>query len=223
MNGEKTASFIRVEGILFKKALLSFSAYLAANSPGLTERVFKLGQALFLAPASRLIETGDRSLSNRLNALILKDLSQDRIEVLAEEYFESILKDRVLEDGFDLVRRVEKEGHQIILYSDELEITLLPFASRLKGIGRLFGNRLEFKDGIATGRLEEPIIGGFNGNRDLLQKAQNEGIDLARSSAYGICSADLPLLQSVGNPCAVNPDFVLRRTAREADWPVMEY
>jgi phosphoserine phosphatase len=31
------------------------------------------------------------------------------------------------------------------------------------------------------------------------------------------------LLHSVGNPCAVNPDFALRRLAREADWPILDY
>ena len=47
-------------------------------------------------------------------------------------------------------------------------------------------------------------------------------IDLERSFAYADSSSDLPMLSAVGNPCAMNPDFKLRTTARAYQWAVLE-
>ena len=98
-----------------------------------------------------------------------------------------------------------------------------PFARHLRHFDELVCNHLEFRDGEATGRLLEPIIGGASGGRWLQNYAGEHAIDLAHSSAYGSHGPDMLLLAAVGKPCAVNPDFVLRRSARDADWPIIEY
>ena len=43
------------------------------------------------------------------------------------------------------------------------------------------------------------------------------------STAYGAHGPDVLLMTAVGRPCAVNPDFTLRRAARDAGWPVMDF
>ena len=48
------------------------------------------------------------------------------------------------------------------------------------------------------------------------------GVDLRGSYAYGVDGVDLPLLEAVGFPCAVNPDAVLERAAEAGSWPVVE-
>ena len=48
--------------------------------------------------------------------------------------------------------------------------------------------------------------------------AVKEGIDLANSYAYSDSITDLPMLELVGHPVAVNPDRELTRVARERDW-----
>jgi phosphoserine phosphatase len=48
-------------------------------------------------------------------------------------------------------------------------------------------------------------------------------LDLEHSVAYAGHGPDLLLLSTVGIPCVVNPDFTLRKAAKEADWPVVEY
>ncbi|MBV9214197.1 MAG: haloacid dehalogenase-like hydrolase, partial [Actinobacteria bacterium] len=53
--------------------------------------------------------------------------------------------------------------------------------------------------------------------------AEREGIDLAASYAYSDSESDLPMLQAVGNPVAVNPDDALRAVARREGWRVMHF
>jgi phosphoserine phosphatase len=53
--------------------------------------------------------------------------------------------------------------------------------------------------------------------------AAEDGIDLAASTAYSDSHTDLPFLEAVGHPVAVNPDRALRRVARDRRWPVLEF
>jgi phosphoserine phosphatase len=53
--------------------------------------------------------------------------------------------------------------------------------------------------------------------------AAERRIDLVRSTAYSDSHTDLPFLEVVGHPVAVNPDRSLRRTANERGWPILEF
>ncbi len=53
--------------------------------------------------------------------------------------------------------------------------------------------------------------------------AEREGLDLGRCAAYSDSANDLPLLQLVGSPCAINPDGTLRDHARAQGWQVYDY
>ena len=53
--------------------------------------------------------------------------------------------------------------------------------------------------------------------------AEREGFDLAASTAYSDSHTDLPFLEAVGNPVAVNPDRELARIAAERGWEVLTF
>jgi hypothetical protein len=53
--------------------------------------------------------------------------------------------------------------------------------------------------------------------------ASFEGIDLSASYAYSDSATDIPFLEAVGHPVAVNPERELRIHAEENDWPVLEF
>ena len=74
-----------------------------------------------------------------------------------------------------------------------------------------------FRDGYATGKLLEPVVGGHDCAGWARGYAQQHGIDLTRSTVYAAHGPDLLLLSAVGQPCVVNPDFTLRRAARQAE------
>jgi phosphoserine phosphatase len=77
-------------------------------------------------------------------------------------------------------------------------------------------------DGRYSGEVEFYAAGSskVDGVREL---AAERGYDLAQCYAYSDSSSDLPLLESVGHPSAVNPDRALRRVAVENSWPILEF
>lgn len=223
MNHRNTAAFFRVEGIVLARGVLAASAYIAANAKKFGERALRLGLVALAAPIHGVLGQTDRALAHRLVHLAFRGMSEDRVAVLAEEYAEDILKDKALDQGLELMKRARDEGRRVVLLSDGISAIMEPFAKHLKHHDELVCNHLEFRDGEATGKLLDPVIGGASGGRWLQQYAAEHDLDLARCAAYGAHGPDMLLLSAVGRPCAVNPDFVLRRSAKDADWPIIEY
>ena len=78
-------------------------------------------------------------------------------------------------------------------------------------------------DGVFTGELGGPPIGEEEKVRQVRRYAEENGIDLSQSYAYGDSIADLPMLEAVGMPHAVNPDRALKAVARARGWPMHEW
>ena len=85
------------------------------------------------------------------------------------------------------------------------------------------GTRSEVKDGVYTGRPDGPFTYRSGKAEAIAQVAHERGIDLEASYAYSDSESDLPMLELVGNPVAVNPDPALARIARERGWRVMHF
>lgn len=218
-----TAAFFRVEGTLLARGAVSLAAYCAANQARLGDRFMRLGQLAMTAPLYAVLGQSDRVLANRLAYLALRGMSEDRIAVLAEEYFEQILKERVLKGGLELIRSARAAGHRVVLISDTLEPVVALLAQHLRHVDDFVCNRLELRDGLATGKLLAPVVGGHDSDAYARDYARDRNLDLSRSAAYGAHGPDLLLLGAVGLRCAVNPDFTLRRAAQQSSWPVLDY
>jgi HAD superfamily phosphoserine phosphatase-like hydrolase len=217
------AAFIRVEGVLLRRGALDAGAYFAANAQGLRERAFRLGHVAAAAVGFGLLGQNDRSVPTRLCWSALRGMSEDRLAVLTDEYVEARIRGAVLESGAELVRRARREGRRIVLISESIRPLVMPVAEALRGVDEVVCNALEIRDGEATGRLVEPVIGGHEGGAVLREYAREHGIDLAQSVAYGSHGTDLLMLSAVGAPCAVNADYTLRRAATDAGWAMLDY
>jgi HAD superfamily hydrolase (TIGR01490 family) len=85
------------------------------------------------------------------------------------------------------------------------------------------GMRSEVVDGVYTGRAGGPFT-YREGKADAIRElAEREGIDLRESFAYSDSESDLPMLELVGHPVAVNPDRALEKVAREHGWRIMRF
>jgi phosphoserine phosphatase len=219
----RTAAFVRVEGALVSRGALGAAAYFAANASGFAERALRLGHVALATPVYRFLGQNDRVLANRLAYVGLRGMTEDRIAVLAEEYFHGLLSERVLEGGRELLRRARKDGQQVVLISDGLDQVVRLLAEQLRNVDHVLCNRLEFRDGLATGKLLDPVVGGHDLGRWVRRYAEEQALELSGCRAYAAHGPDLLMMSEVGQPCAVNPDFTLRRAAREADWPVLDY
>ena len=220
---QATAAFFRAEGVLLSTGVLQAAAFMAAQRAGMRDRALRFGQVALAAPVFGLLGQNDRSLGNRVANLAYRDMSEDRIAVLSEEYVEDVLREKILDSGLELMRKAKKDGHRVVVISEGIASIMEPLREHLRYADDLICNRLEIRDHKATGKLLEPIVGGYEGGRWLRDYARRHELDLERSVAYAGHGPDLLLLSAVGTPCAVNPDFTLRKAARESDWPIIEY
>jgi HAD superfamily hydrolase (TIGR01490 family) len=85
------------------------------------------------------------------------------------------------------------------------------------------GTRWEVVDGHYTGRLAGPFAYGEGKALAVRQFAEEQGIDLAASYAYSDSASDLPMLEAVGHPVAVNPDAPLAEVAKREGWEVLRF
>ena len=82
------------------------------------------------------------------------------------------------------------------------------------------GTKWEIADGVYTGRLDGAFAYGEGKASRLREFAAERGVDLVESWAYTDAVSDLPMLEAVGHPVAVNPEVPLHRLARSRRWPV---
>jgi hypothetical protein len=86
----------------------------------------------------------------------------------------------------------------------------------------VIATRAESIDGKYTGNLEFYCFGEQKADA-VRELAGRESIDLSGSYAYSDSATDLPLLEAVGSPVAVNPDRELRRVAEQRNWHIRDF
>ena len=86
------------------------------------------------------------------------------------------------------------------------------------GLEGAVGTRSEIVDGRYTGRLEGPFCYREGKVAEVQRLAAERGYDLSQSAAYSDSVSDLPFLQCVGNPVAINADKELRAHATAHGW-----
>jgi alcohol-forming fatty acyl-CoA reductase len=113
--------------------------------------------------------------------------------------------------------------HLIFLVSGTIEPVARAVARHIPGYVEVCASELEVRDTRWTGRLASEHMSGEAKERAIRRFALRYGLDLGRSYAYGNCATDVPMLRSVGNPFAVNPDAGLRRVAGRRSWPICKW
>ena len=141
----------------------------------------------------------------------------------ADNFYKSYLKPHLAPGILSRVRFHKKEGHLLVLISGSVRYLLEPVARDL-GFDHLLCTDLEVDpNGLMTGKPAGLVCVSYNKKWLTLKLAQELELDLARSYAYGNHHSDLPLLETVGNPHAVQPNSILERTARQRSWPILGY
>jgi len=153
--------------------------------------------------------------------MILKGFRVDDLRTLVATAMEPILKPLVYQEPLHLATRHRERGEPVYIVSATLQEIVEELAREL-GFDGAIGSTCEIVDGVYTGRS----IRGAHGEGKataIRELAEQEGLDLAASTAYSDSHTDLPFLEAVGNPVVVNPDRELRRIAVERDWPILEF
>lgn len=152
----------------------------------------------------------------------VKGRYQEELREWGREIAEERILPRVYEDIVRVIESHRAAGDETYLVTAAPVELATDLAEALNMTGAL-GTQSEVDDqGRYTGRLVGDILHAEAKAKAVAALATEREIDLPSSAAYSDSRNDLPLLESVGNPHAVNPDPELRRIARSRGWPVHE-
>ncbi len=203
------------------------------------------GSSLFtfgwVAYRNGMVPTG-RLLRDAASAVTFKmsGASDDKTEMVKNRVLEAIegvpvamftdVADEVIPK---LLHDVRREARGLIdLHADAGRSTYIVSASPVEIVGRFadamemtggIGTVSEITDGVYTGQLAAPFCYGQGKADAIVAVAEAEGYDLSHSYAYTDSAGDLPMLEVVGHPVAVNPDRALESVAYHRGWPIVEF
>ena len=124
-------------------------------------------------------------------------------------------------EALELIANHKAAGRDVIIVSASGSEIVRPVAELL-GADDAIATELEVFNGKYTGEITFYAY-GENKAIAIREYAQNHGYNLAHSYAYSDSITDLPMLEVVGKPTAVNPDSALRNVAIERSWPVLTF
>jgi HAD superfamily hydrolase (TIGR01490 family) len=128
-----------------------------------------------------------------------------------------VLRPLVYAQSLDLVERHRRRGEHVYIVSATLQEIVQAIADDL-GFDGALGTVCEVVDGAYTGTAIRALHA--EAKADCIRTLDH---DLAASTAYSDSHTDLPFLEAVGHPVAVNPDRALRKIAAARDWPILEF
>jgi HAD superfamily hydrolase (TIGR01490 family) len=142
----------------------------------------------------------------------------EKVKQVVTEVLEDVITPLIYAEALELIEDHRAAGRLICIVSSSPEEIVEPLAHML-GADRWIATRPTVVDGRYTGELDFYAYGP--GKPEAMERLAEElGIDLPGSYAYSDSGTDMPMLESVGNPVAVNPDKDLREVAIERGWKV---
>ena len=212
----------RVEGSLLELTTVRPIAFFTWNEQTFVERWMRRGLVLVMAVLRPFLYNANRVLATRMVHTVLCGISRDRLDLLGEEYFQYELKPLLKPERVQRLKELIDSGVEVVLVSQGLDHVMGPLARHL-GAKWIIANRLEFRDGMATGRLLEPVVrprgvfaritgAGPDGKRSPDQLVRDLGLDGSGSSGVeALQSAVIPAVRH--KPVQAHPivDFDGRR------------
>ena len=205
------------------KTVISKSSSLALSRPmyraGLVSRSALLRGAY--AQLVYLLVGADEKKMDRVKESMLaltKGWDQSHVEQIIHEALTELIDPYIYLEAIDLMELHRALGRKVFIVSSSPEEVVRALAERLGAVD-VIATRAKIADGLYTGELDFYCYG--EGKADAIRElAQAEDIDLTASYAYSDSMTDLPMLEAVGHPVAVNPDHALRKEAERRGWQV---
>ncbi|MCA6092242.1 HAD-IB family hydrolase [Streptomyces sp. SCA3-4] len=217
----RTAAFFDLDKtVIAKSSTLTFSK--SFYQGGLINRraVLRTAYAQFVFLAGGADHDQMERMRQYLSALCRGWNVQQVREIVAETLHE-LIDPIIYDEAASLVEEHHAAGRDVVIVSTSGAEVVEPIG-QLLGADRVVATRMVVEDGVFTGEIEYYAYGPTKAEA-IRELAASEGYDLARCYAYSDSVTDIPMLEAVGHPHAVNPDRGLRREAVARDWPILSF
>lgn len=209
------------------KTVVAKSSTLAFGKPLYKEGLITPAVVLkgaYAQMAYQLLGADEKRMEKSRVALLelTKGWEADRVQNLVRETLQEIIDPLIYAEALELFEEHRDAGRDLYLVSSSGEEVVIPLAEYL-GVPNVIATRAGID---AEGRYDGTLdFYCYAENKAVAIRAEAEAkdIDLASSYAYSDSVTDVPMLEAVGNPVAVNPDKELRRVAEERGWEIRDF
>ena len=153
----RSPTYWRVEGSLLEVGALRPVGFFTWNAQSFAERWARRAGMAGMTLSRPFAYAASRTFATRFLHALLRGVSQDRLDLLGEEYFHYVLKPALRPEATEKLLEAVRKDERVVLVGQLLDHILRPLASHF-GIESFISNRMEFRDGHATGRLLDPIV-----------------------------------------------------------------
>lgn len=136
------------------------------------------------------------------------------------EFMREVIEPIILARGEALLQQHREAGDKLVIITATNRFITAPIAARL-GVETLIATECGMQDGRYTGRVSGVPCYQAGKVTRLNEWLAESGLSLEGAYFYSDSRNDLPLLEAVANPVAVDPDDTLRAIAVERGWPVI--
>lgn len=159
-------------------------------------------------------------LSDRA-AQLVAGTTVEEMQRMGVDIYEKYFIPKVYQTTYELLKDHVDAGHTVYLVSATPWLIAEEFARQVGAMGGI-GTKTKVSEGRLVGEVDGKIMHGEQKVRAVQEIAEENGLDLTKSWAYSDSANDIPMLSSVGNPVAVNPDRALRAHAKANGWQIVK-
>lgn len=153
---------------------------------------------------------------------VTRGWNQDAVGSLVRDTLTDVIDPIVYDEALELIRDHREAGRLVFIVSASPEEIVLPLAHYLGADGAIASRARIDDNGNYTGEVDVYAYGPYKADA-IAEVSAARGIDLTKSWAYSDSATDVPMLQAVGHPVAVNPDRDLARIAQSEGWPILSF
>ncbi len=209
-----------VEGVVLDTTIAHAYAWLRGRTMPQVDRALWLAVLAARTPGWRVLDRSSRAAFNRRFYEQYAGLPADELREHAGDVLSEFLLPRVQQAAVRRIRAHRRRGDRVVLLTGALDFLVAPLGHLADAV---VAARLVEREGQFTGELAEPPLTADGRASTVAALAEAHSVELADVHAYGDAVSDLPMLELVGHPHAVNPDFRLAREARRRRWEVLEW
>ena len=217
----RTAAFFDLD-----KTIIAKSSTLAFGRPfyqgGLVNRraVLKSTYAQFMY----LVSGADADQMDRMREYLQRlcaGWDARQVQEIVDETLHDVVDPLVYDEAVELIDAHRAAGRDVVIVSSSGE-EIVRGVGEMLGADHAIGTRMVVEDGRYTGEIAFYAYGPHKAEA-MRELAEQAGIDLDASYAYSDSATDIPMLEVVGHPVAVNPDRTLERHARQHEWEIRTF
>ncbi len=218
---ERHLAAFDLENTLIASNVVASYSWLATRRLPREDRMRFVLQTLREAPALLAADRKDRSDFLRHFYRRYEGASAAQLEADAVEMFSDLILNKSFPAAIRRVREHRRLGHRTVLITGALDLAIEPLRPLFDDI--VAPSLARRPDGTYRGELTDVPPTGEARAQALMDYADEHGFDLSESVAYADSTSDLPMLEAVGFPVAVNPETRLAALARKRGWLVEHF